>query len=190
MKKTFLFLCAALFAFSLNAFAQPRPIEKVEKKDDAKMQAQTAAPAPASVQAKYEGGIFGFSEKEKGSLKFDDANERLVFFGKDGKEKFSIPYNAMLVVSPQSRSVRSTTGTVVSAIPLPGAGLAGLLRSKNRYLLVNFNDPDSDVRGLANFKLDNKALLAYVIQTLGAKAKLVQRGDAYYRPRTPGKTEI
>lgn len=190
MKKILLFLYAAIFAFSLNVPAQLRPIERVEKKDDTKTTAQTAMPAPVSVQARYEGGIFGFSEKEKGSLKFDDANQRLVFFGKDGREKFSIPYNAMLVVSPQSRSVRSTTGTVISAIPLPGAGLAGLMRSKNRYLLVNFNDPDSDVRGLANFKLDNKALLASVIQTLGAKAKLTQRGDAYYRPRGAAKTEL
>ncbi len=190
MKKTFLFLCAAFFAFSLNVFSQPRPIDKTQKTGDAQTTPQTAPPAPASFQAKYEGGLFGFSEKQKGTLKFDDANQRLVFYGGDSKEKFSIPYDAMLVVSPQSQSVRSTTGTVISAIPLPGAGLAGLMRSKRRYLLVNFNDPDSDVRGLANFKLDNKDLLESVIQTLGAKAKLIRRGDAYYRPRTPGKTEI
>jgi hypothetical protein len=142
-----LYICAAVFAFSLNASAQPRPVDKNTTTQN------TVAAAPASFEAKYEGGLFGFNEKQKGTLRFDDANERLVFFGKDGKEKFSIPYKAMLVVSPQSRSVRSTTGTVVSHIPLPGAGLAGLIRSKNRYLLVNFSDPDADVRGLGEFQI-------------------------------------
>ena len=43
-------------------------------------------PAPTSVPTRYEGGLFGYSENEKGTLKFDDDNERLVFFGKDNKE--------------------------------------------------------------------------------------------------------
>lgn len=184
MKKTLLYICAALVAFSVNVSAQPRPVDKTPSP------AVAVAPAPASFAAKYEGGIFGFDEKQSGTLKFDDANERLVFHGKDGLEKFSIPYKALVVISPQSRSVQSTAGTVVSHIPLPGAGLAGLLRSKKRYLLVNFSDPDADVRGLANFKLSNKELLASVLQTLGQKAKLTQRGDAYYRPRGAATTDL
>ena len=188
MKRTVLFFCAALFAFSLNASAQVRPIEKNETKDAAATMART--PAPASFEAKYEGGMFGFNDKQKGTLKFDDVNERLVFYGENQKELFAIPYGSMLVVSPQSKSVRSTAGTVVSVIPLPGARLAGLLREKRRYLLVSFNDPDSDVRGLANFKLDNKQMLESVVRTLGGKAKLTQRGDAYYRPRSASRTEL
>ncbi len=184
MKKTLLFFCAALFTFSLNAFAQPRRAEK-----DAKPMARVA-PAPASFEAKYEGGMFGFNKSEKGTLRFDDANERLVFFGADNKEKFSISYKAMLVISPQSRSVQSTAGSVVSHIPLPGAGLAGFIREKRRYMLVNFEDPDAAVKGLANFKLANKELLASVLQTLGEKAKMTQRGDSYYRPRDTAKSEI
>lgn len=184
MKKILLFFCAAFFAFSVNVYAQVRPIDKTAPP------AVAVAPAPMSFAAKYEGGLFGFDEKQNGTLKFDDENERLVFHGKDGREKFSIPYKAMLVVSPQSRSVQSTTGSIVRHIPLPGAGLAGLLREKRRYLLVNFSDPDADVRGLANFKLDNKQLLASVLQTLGQKAKLTQRGDAYYRPRGAATTDL
>lgn len=184
MKKTLLFFCAAFFAFSINVYAQVRPIDKTAPP------AVAVAPAPMSFAAKYEGGLFGFNEKQNGTLKFDDENERLVFYGKDAKEKFSIPYKAMIVVSPQSRSVQSTTGSVISHIPLPGAGLAGLLREKRRYLLVNFSDPDADVKGLANFKLDNKELLASVLQTLGQKAKLTQRGDAYYRPRGAATTDL
>ena len=53
------------------------------------------------------------AKKEDGTLKFDDENERLVFFGKDQKEKFQIPYKSVLVIYPQSKSVTSTTGNVV-----------------------------------------------------------------------------
>jgi hypothetical protein len=182
MKKLFFPLILSLFACTSSAFAQPRTIEKTNKV------AKTSA--PVSFAAKYEGGMFGFTDKETGTLKFDDANERLVFFNKEGKEQFGMPYETLLLVYPQSRSVRSTTGTVVSAIPLPGAGLAGLIREKRRYLIVHYNDTDVDAKGVANFKLDNKELLDSVIQALGEKAKLTQRGDAYYRPKKAPTTEL
>ena len=177
----FVSIALLVCAFSFAAFAQPRPIEKGIAAD--------TKPAPASFTAKYEGGLFGFTDKEEGTLKFDDANERLVFFGKDQKEMFGIPYGSLLVVSPQSNSVTSTTGNVVSHIPLPGAGLAGFIKEKRRYLVLQFNDPDADARGTVNFKIENKELLDSVIFSLGKKAKLTQRGDAYYRPR-PKTTDI
>ena len=182
MKRIF----ASVFVSMLLAcgiYAQPRPMPA------SNTQAAPRVAAPASFQAKYEGGMFGFTDREMGMLKFDDDNQRLVFYGKDKKEQFGIPYKALLVISPQSRSVTSTAGTVVSHIPLPGAGLAGLIKEKRRYLVVQFSDPDVDARGVVNFKLDNKELLESVIQTLGEKAKLTQRGDAYYRPRVP-RTDI
>ncbi len=116
-------------------------------------------------------------------LKFDDDNQRLVFFGKDQKEKFSIPYKSVQVIYPQSRSVTSTTGQVVRNIPLPGAFLDTLIKEKRRYLVLHFDDPDVEARGLVNFKLDNKELLDSVLQSLAGKANLTQRGDAYYRPK-------
>lgn len=177
MKKTFLFLGALFFALSATLYAQPRPIEKSEKP------AARTTTAPASFAAKYEGGIFGFSNKIEGTLRFDDENERFVFFDEAGKEQFSLPYRTLLLIYPQSKSVRSTAGTVISAIPLPGAGLAGFIREKRRYLIVHFEDPDVDVKGVANFKLANKELLDAVLEALGAKAGLSARGDAYYRPK-------
>ncbi len=128
--------------------------------------------------------MFGYNEKETGMLKFDDDNERLVFFGKDQKEKFHIPYKSVLVIYPQSKSVTSTAGNVVSHIPLPGAGLAGLIKEKRRYLVLHFDDPDVEAaKGILNFKLEDKQLLDSVLQALAAKARLTQRGEAYYRPR-------
>ena len=181
MRKLLYLFALCLIAGVAVVSAQPRPIEKGTAKIETKSTPKN--PAPASFEAKYEGGMFGFDQKQTGRLQFDDVNQRLVFFGKDKKELFSVPYKSMLVVSPQSKSVRSTTGTVISAVPLPGAGLAGLMRKKNRYLVINYDDPDVVARGVANFKLENKELLESVINTLGEKAELSQRGDAYYRPK-------
>ncbi len=164
----------ALFCFSLVGHAQLRPAETTATRGSQQ--------GPPIIAAKYEGGLFGYSEKITGSLRFDDDNERLVFLNKDKKEMFGIPYDAVLVAYPNSRSVTSTTGNVVRHIPLPGAGLAGLLREKRRYLVIQFDDPDVAARGVVNFKIGNKALLDAAIRTLGNKAGLTQRGDAYYRP--------
>ncbi|MDQ3130724.1 MAG: hypothetical protein M3Q99_08190 [Acidobacteriota bacterium] len=183
MKKLLLTLAFGLFVSAVTISAQPRPAEKVPN-------ASPQATAPVSVQAKYEGGMFGFDDKEKGSLKFDDLNERFVFFGKDGKEQFAIPYNAMLSVYTGKKSVRSAAGTAVSVIPLPGAGLAGLIREKREYLVIHFSDPDIEVRGVANFKIEGDQMRESVIHTLGAKAKLTKRGDAYIRPRPAPKVEF
>jgi len=185
MKKLLFILAFSLFISAFTVSAQPRP---AEKNQSPKTSPQTAA--PVSVQAKYEGGMFGFDKKEEGALKFDDLNERFVFFGKDQKEKFSIPYEAMLSVYTGTKSVRSGAGTAVSVIPLPGAGLAGLIREKRRYLVIHFSDADVEARGVANFKIENEQMRKAVIHTLGAKAKLTQRGDAYVRPRPAPKTEF
>jgi len=167
---------------AINGYSQVRPVES-----DAASSRKPAA--PSSFAAKYEGGMFGFNEREVGTLKFDEENKRLVFFGKDQKEKFSFAYDAMQVIYPQSKSVTSTTGNVVRNIPLPGAILGGFIKEKRQYLVLHFDDPDFEIKGVVNFKLDNRELLDSVIQTLGEKAKLKQRGDAYYRPRS-SRTEI
>ena len=150
-------------------------------------QADRSAPQATgltSVEAKYEGGIYGSTGREKGTLKLDDANNRLVFYRKsDQKEMFSIPYDSLVVVYPDSKVSTSQTGNVVSRLPLPGAGMAGLLSTRAQYLVLNFEDPDIDTRGTANFKFDDKKRLLNFINTLGARAGMKQRGDAFYRPR-------
>ena len=183
MRKIFIIFCAIFFTFSINTFAQVRPIEKSQE------QAKPKKDAPTSFLAKYEGGMFGFSEREEGTLKFDDENNRLVFYGKDQKEKFAIPYKSMLIVYPQSKSVNSTTTNVIKNLPLPGAALAGFIKEKRRYLIINYDDPDVEAKGTMNFKLEDKELLDSVITALAEKAKLIQRGDAFYRSRPTTTTE-
>ncbi|MEO5859360.1 MAG: hypothetical protein ABIR33_10470 [Pyrinomonadaceae bacterium] len=166
----------ALFVFGGAAFGQMRPPEKEATVRDVKA-------APATFNAQYQGGFFGVSDKESGTLNFDDANERLVFFGEDGKERFGIPYASVLMVYPDEKSVTTTAGNVVKYIPLPGAGLAGLIKEKRRYLILNYDDPDVDAKGTTSFKLESQQLLDSAIFSIGTKAKLKQRGEAYVRPR-------
>ena len=176
--KKLLFLSIFAFVFASIGFAQPRPLEKTAAKSAAR------ATLPSNVPVKYEGGMFGFSDKVDGTLKFDDENSRLIFMSATEKELFGIPYAAVLVIYPQSKSVTSTTGSVVSHLPLPGAGLAGFIKEKRRYLIVQFDDPDVDAKGVVNFKLGDKETLDAVFQTLAEKARLQSRGDAYYKPKS------
>lgn len=178
MKKLLFLFAVGLFASISAVVAQPRPVEKVS------VRTIKRTPAPNSFVAKYEGGMIGFNSKEEGTLKFDDVNERLVFSGKDGKENFSLPYSAMLLISPSEKKVQSGTGRAVGAVPILGTGIVGgLMKKKKNYLVIQFRDQDVDVQGTANFLLDTTELLESVIQTLGEKAEMTQRGDAYYRPR-------
>ena len=174
MNKKLITLALFLCAFAAAAFGQPVEQPKSETK-------QTAS---VSFQAKYEGGMFGYSKKIQGTLKFDDVGERLVFIDKDNKERFHIPYKSVLVVYPSQKKVQSGTGRGVGSIPFPGTGIAGsFMKKKKNYMAVQFNDPDAEAGGTTSFLIDTSELLESVIRTLGEKAKLTQRGDAYYRPR-------
>lgn len=173
MKKLFLLLLI-VFSLSLIALAQVRPVEKPNTVDPN---------TPDSFEVRYEGGVFGMSGKEKGMLKFDDANERVVFYRQDKKEMFSITYEALLMVYPDSQKRQPTGGKVISHLPLPGAGLAGLITKDTKYAILTFEDTEIGQRPTANFKFENKKDLLGFINKLGVKAKMTQRGDAYYRPR-------
>jgi hypothetical protein len=187
MKKILFLLCAMTLALSANVFAQPRKVEKTQPSPTPVVKRT----APESFKAKYQGGMFGYSEKDEGTLKFDDINERLVFFGEDQKEKFAIPYKAMLVIYPSSRKVQSGAGRAVSVIPIPGAGIGGMfMKKKKNYLIIQFRDPDVEVQGTTSFLIDTDELLESVIHTMGEKADLTRRGDAYYRPAEPKKVVL
>jgi hypothetical protein len=196
MKKT-IFILALSSAFALNAAAQgvrdPKTTVQTDNKtaqatgqtgNQTGMNLPKPKPAPATFAAKYSGGLFGYSKKLDGTLNFDENNKRLVFRNKENKELFALPYKSFLVVSPSSKSVTPTAARVAGAVPILGAGLANFIKTKNRYLIVQFADPDSDVQGTASFKLSDKELLQSVIYSLGEKAEMKQRGDSFYRPRT------
>jgi hypothetical protein len=170
---TFVLLIVGAFALCISA--QVRPIMDGEHSEP--------IPLPTTIAAKYEGVIFGYNEPEKGSLKFDDEGQRLIFYSVNGKERFSLPYDSMRAVYPSAESVTTSTGNVVKHLPLPGAGMADLIKEKRRYMVIQFEDADLGANGTVNFRIEDKAVLGSVIQNLGKKAQMTPRGDAYYRKR-------
>ena len=143
----------------------------------------TPPPAPQTVKAKYEGGVFGYNKKMNGTLSFDDANERLVFRDAKQKEILFVPYNAITGAYGATHAVRPAAATVASHIPYIGLP-ASLIKTKVRYLTLQYNDPDSNVSGVTSFKLENKEMLASVLHAVAGKAGLTRRGDVFVRKKT------
>lgn len=152
--------------------------------DDSATSTNMPAPptAPPTVKAKYEGGIFGYNKRLEGTLNFDDMNERLVFRDSKGKELFPIPYKSISGAYGDSHRVQPAAATVASHIPYVGLP-ASLIKTKVRYLTLQYNDPDSNVSGVTSFKLDNKDLLDSVLYTLATKAGLSPRGEVFVRKK-------
>lgn len=142
-----------------------------------------AKPAPKTVKAKYEGGVFGYTKTMEGTLTFDDANNRLFFKDKKPGKEISIPYEAIVSAFADTQKRRPTAATVASAIPLIYALPAHFIKTKVRYLTLQYNDPDSKVSGITSFKLENKELLESVLVTLAERSNMTLRGDVYVKKR-------
>ena len=163
-------------ALLTGAFAQrPRTAEPEP--------AKAPAPAPKIVKAKYEGGVFGYTKTMEGTLTFDDVNERLIFKDKKPPKEIHIPYESITSAFSDTQKRRPTAATVASAIPSIYALPAQFIKTKVRYLTLQYNDPDSKVSGITSFKLENKELLESVLATLANKAGMTLRGDVYVKKR-------
>jgi len=166
-----------LGALLTGAFAQrPRAVES-EPAD--KSQTPKAKPAPQTLKAKYEGGVFGYTKTMEGTLTFDDVNNRLLFKDKKPPKEISIPYESITSAFSDTQKKQPAAATVASHIPYGSA--AGLIKTKVRYLTLQFSDPDSKVTGITSFKLQNKEILESALVTLAEKAGLTLRGDIYVR---------
>lgn len=179
MKKLLILTITGLFLLALSVNAQVRPADTADAEDDKE---EPKAEILESFEVKYTGGIFGFSKSEHGTVAFDDINERLIFKGEDGKERFSVPYESIKVVYPSQKKVQSGAGRAVGAAPIPGAGIAGMfMKKKKNYLVIRFEDTEVDAEGTINFLVDTADLLRNSIYTIGEKAEMKPRGDAYIR---------
>jgi hypothetical protein len=158
-----------------GAFAQ-RPL------DPAPAKTQKPAPAPKSVKAKYEGGVFGYTKTMEGTLTFDDDNNQLLFKDKKPPKQIHIPYDAITSAFADTQKRRPAAATVASHIPLYGIP-AGFIKTKVRYLTIQFYDTDSRVSGVTSFRLENKEILASVLKALADKTGMTQRGDIYVKKR-------
>jgi hypothetical protein len=142
-----------------------------------------AKPAPKTVKAKYEGGVFGYTKTMEGTLTFDDDNNRLLFKDKQPPKEISIPYEAITSAFADTQKRRPGAATVASHIPVIYSLPAQFIKTKVRYLTVQYSDPDSKVTGITSFKLENKELLESVLATLAAKADMTLRGDIYVKKK-------
>jgi hypothetical protein len=160
-----------------GAIAQrPRTMEPEEK-------APAPPPAPRSVKAKYEGGVFGYNKTMEGTLTFDDENQRLIFKDKKPPKDINIPYNSFTWAFADTQKRQPRAATVAGAVPVLFTLPARFIKTKVRYLTLQYNDPDSKVNGITSFKLENKEILASVLATLAQKAEMTQRGDIYVKKR-------
>lgn len=144
-------------------------------------------PAPTTVKAKYEGGVFGYNKTMNGTLTFDDANGRLLFKNKEQKEVLFIPYAAITSAFADSHRRRPAAATVASHIPYIGLPL-GFIKTKVRYLTLQYSDPDSGANGITSFKLENKEILDSVLKTVADKSGMTARGQVYVKKRDADKT--
>lgn len=169
-------LVTLMMAFAVAA-QRPRDV----KAESAAQAPKTIPPAPPqTMKAKYEGGVFGYNKTQEGTLSFDDANSRLLFRDKKGKEVLFVPYNAVLSTFSDTQKRRPSAATVAQHIPYIGFPI-GFIKTKVRYLTLQFKDPDTDVSGVTSFRLDNKDLVDSVVYALANKAGLVQRGEIWVR---------
>jgi len=172
-----------LVVITAGAALAQRPRTMNQDKAEATTNVPPPPPAPQTVNAKYEGGVFGYSKKMDGTLTFDDANQRLVFKNDKQKEILFIPYNALTGAYADTHSVRPAAATVASNIPSIYALPAHFIKTKVRYLTLQYSDPDSKVMGVTSFRLENKDILDSVLNTLAGKAGLSRRGDIFVKKK-------
>src|ERR1700674_2957064 len=85
----------ALVVIVAGAALAQRPRTMTQDSAEASTNIPRPPPAPETVAAKYEGGVFGYNKKMEGTLSFDEANQRLVFRNSKKKEILFVPYNAI-----------------------------------------------------------------------------------------------
>jgi hypothetical protein len=176
-------------ALVTGAYAQrPRSMDP-QPQPAAQTPAAAVKPAPKTVKAKYEGGVFGYRKTMEGTLTFDDGNNRLFFKDKKSTKEISIPYEAIMSAYADTKKVQPSAATVASQVPTIYSLPARFIKHKVRYLTLQFNDPDSKVSGITSFKLDDKELLESVLVTLAEKSNMALRGDVYVKKKADDATK-
>jgi hypothetical protein len=175
----------------------PKPVPAAEQQpqtattgEDGKSTPKVSAPVPPAppkvVPAKYMGGFASYRKKQEGMLTFDDRNQRLVFRDKDEKEVISISYDAVMVAFADHETRRLMgNGTQQAVLGTAGVlGLPGLLfKKKFEYLTIQFEDPETYLRGTTQFKLKNREIIDSMVYALAQRAGLIQQGAIYTRRR-------
>ena len=156
---------------------RPRTIEKDPTAKPA------TPPAPQSVKAKYEGGVFGYTKTMEGTLSFDDANNQLLFQDKKTPKQIHIPYEAITSAFADTKKVQPKAATIAGAVPMIYTLPAQFIKTKVRYLTIQYSDLDTRVSGITSFRLDNREIIESVLAALADKSGMTLRGDIYVKKR-------
>jgi len=171
-------------ALLTTAYAQrPRAMESEPA------QKTSTAPSPSTVKAKYEGGVFGYRKTMEGTLTLDDTNGRLLFKDKKTPKELHIPYSSITSAFADTQKRQPKAATVASAVPVLFTLPAHFIKTKVRYLTLQFNDPDSQMQGITSFKLENKQVLESYLIALAEKSGMTQRGDIYVKKKDVSKLQ-
>ncbi|HEX8284813.1 MAG TPA: hypothetical protein VF588_15740 [Pyrinomonadaceae bacterium] len=168
----------------------PAPAQQQQQTQDGdatpKIKVPTPPAPPKVVPAKYMGGFASYRKKQEGMLTFDDRNQRLVFRDKNEKEVISISYDAIMVAFADHET-RRLMGSGTQSVVLGTAGVLGLpgllFKKKFEYLTIQFEDPETYLRGTTQFKLKNKEIIDSMAYALAQRAGLIQQGAIYTRRR-------
>src|SRR5262245_1396257 len=180
--KSLVLILLVLIAPSAIVGQRPRSME-------AEKTTTKPAPAPSTVKAKYEGGVFGYTKTMEGTLTLDDANRRLYFKHKSSEKELHIPYDAIVSAFADTKKVQPAAATIASNVPSIYALPAHFIKHKVRYLTLQFSDPDTKMNGATSFKLDNQEILNSVLVALAEKTGMVQRGDIYVKKKESDQTK-
>jgi len=126
----------------------------------------------------------------EGTLIFDDENKRLLFKDKKPPKEISIPYEALTSAFADTKKVQPAAATVAGHVPSIYSLPARFIKTKVRYLTLQYSDPDSKVSGITSFKIENKQLLESVLRTLAEKADMTLRGDIYVKKRDSDSSKL
>jgi hypothetical protein len=171
-------------ALLTTAYAQrPRSMEAEPA------QKTSTASVASTVKAKYEGGVFGYRKTMEGTLTLDDANNQLLFKDKKSSKELHIPYSAITSAFADTQKRQPRAATVASAVPVIFTLPAHFIKTKVRYLTLQFNDPDSQMQGITSFKLENKQVLESYLVALAEKSGMTQRGDIYVKKKDVSKLQ-
>jgi len=150
-------------------------------------QKTNTAPAPSTVKAKYEGGVFGYRKTMEGTLTLDDMNNQLLFKDKKSTKQIHIPYAVITSAFADTQKRQPKAATIASHVPVLFTLPAHFIKTKVRYLTLQYNDPDSEQTGITSFKLENKDVLNSVLVALAEKTGMTQRGDIYVKKKEVSK---
>ena len=125
----------------------------------------------------------------EGTLSFDVTNERLIFKDSKTPKEISMPYESLTSAYTDTKKKQPAAATVASNVPSIYSLPARFIKTKVRYLTLQYSDPDSHVNGIMSFKIDNRELLESVLASLAQKSGMTLRGDVYVKKRDESKLD-